>query len=395
MEHSKSPIHISVIVLGLFFFIMMLNVLTVTKTSVQDIAFTTMAWTEYISLFVLGFYIQKRNGFVSSTAPFTIGIMLFAFSYIITYILGEEMFNSSEALSNILLVLVFVLGMAQIKWNTDHMKVFGLLATACMFIFFLQWMHQDFPASLFQSSIRNPNIFGALIAILLYFPLVSFSSSNAWQKTLLSAGLVVGLFLVVVSSARAALLIIFIAVGARVVSYISSKIFNLLFYIVMLINLGFAFIYVWLYKSQLLMGINYWFLDHFGQQIFSGRQYIWDKAISYALEKPVLGHFVGIVPDDFITDAHYVHAHNQYLQILLESGLVGLGCFVLMLFAIWKVYQKSLNSSLVVWSACFYLGILFYQSLEVSLFDNMQAVGLFQWLIIAIGLGACVKEVKQ
>lgn len=392
MERLENKEYISTVLLGAFFMLLMFNTFTVTKLPIQDIAFVTMAWTQYLGLFILGYYLQKRKGFDSHTRLSALGIAVFAGGYTLTYILGSEVFESADALSDVWMVLIFVIGMAQIKWHMGYMKIFALIATAFMFVFFLQWMHQGFPTFQYQSSIRNPNIFGALVAVLLYFPIVRLASAGFLQRLYLSAGIVTGLFLIYMSSARSALLLVFIALVAKMVSLYSKKIFNLLFPLLIIFNLILVVTYGWLYKSRLFISLNEWSLEHFGKQIFSGRQEIWESGIQYALEKPLFGHFIGIVPKDFIANTEYVHAHNQFLQVFLESGLVGLVCFIFMLTVIWRTFLKNMDSTLSVWSACFYLGILFYQNFEISLFGNIQAVGLFQWLIISIGLGACMMQ---
>lgn len=86
----------------------------------------------------------------------------------------------------------------------------------------------------------------------------------------------------------------------------------------------------------------------------------------------------------------YIHAHNQYVQVWLESGIFGSICFVTMLYVVWRVLKKGLESSIVMWVACFFLGLLIYQSFEISLFFNMEPTGLLQWFILGLGVSTAI-----
>ena len=70
--------------------------------------------------------------------------------------------------------------------------------------------------------------------------------------------------------------------------------------------------------------------------VFSARTNIWEKAINWILEKPILGHRVGEF--EAATD---VYAHNIFLDISLSFGLVGLIIFlILLLHSIYKMRRN-------------------------------------------------------
>ncbi|TKJ38360.1 hypothetical protein CEE37_12635 [candidate division LCP-89 bacterium B3_LCP] len=70
----------------------------------------------------------------------------------------------------------------------------------------------------------------------------------------------------------------------------------------------------------------------------SGREVLWQPALELITEKPVLGHglnsFQAIFPDElrpYMTDPGAGDWHNLYLQVAVESGLLGLVAFLWML----------------------------------------------------------------
>lgn len=95
----------------------------------------------------------------------------------------------------------------------------------------------------------------------------------------------------------------------------------------------------------------------------SGRTLVWDFATSRALERPLLGYGFGDVfwiggksPGAvFWSNTHLAipHAHNGYLQLVLDAGTIGLGLFCLaVVTAIMKVVwlMRYSRNELSVWS---------------------------------------------
>src|SRR5699024_1502989 len=310
----------------LFFTLLLFNVFTVTKLPIRDAAFMTMEWTQYATIFLLGYLMQKKSFFLLSFKPFYLGIGLFAGVYIVLHFLSGRLDVSSD-LTHVLLVIIFVFALAHIKWEDKHITLFAIISVGLLLLFLIQWMSAGFPTFQFQSYTRNSNIFGVFVAVLVYFPVAAFKNSPLRYRIYFSVGILVALLLVYASSTRGALLLLFVAFGARIILKFSRRAFFFLFHAVMLFNFLFLVVYSCLSKYPLFIALNDWYLETFGKQIFSGRQHIWEPGISYGFENPLFGHFIGILPEDYIPDTHYVHAHNQYLQIFLESGLVGFACF--------------------------------------------------------------------
>lgn len=381
--------HTTTILAGIFFSILLFNVWSVTRESFQDIAFTTMEWTMYAAIFILGYSLRKNSFWEERVAPFNIGIAIFSLMYVAIHVLNGN-YHDNSALTTVLLYMIFIAAMAMTNWEKDQFVLFAYLSVGVILLLSIHWILLGHPTSRFQSYIRNPNILGVFVSCLVFFPVVAFHYVNKWKKGLLALGILIACILIYTSSARAVLLLLATVIASRVVLAISKKLFSLLFYGVMLFNFVFFLLYSLLAKTKYFTLLNDFSVNTFGKSFFSGREDIWEPALRFGLQEPFLGYWIGIAPKDYLEGTNLVHAHNQYVQIFLESGLIGLVFFVLFLLGIWKIYQRAIDVPIVQWSACFFLGILIYQNVEISLFFNMQAIGLLQWFIIAVGISGVV-----
>ncbi|SES88563.1 O-Antigen ligase [Oceanobacillus limi] len=376
---------LSFLLSGAFFLILLFNVFTVTKLPISDLAFTTMEWMHYVAFFVVGYTMAKQVQGGNKITPFYSGITLFGLGYVLVHLINGNYYNNSE-LTVILLYLVFILAVSHVKWKPKHFILFGYMSLGVILLLMIQWVQLGAQMSSFQSYIRNPNILGVFVSCLLFFPLVAIKYVPTWNRVLFIFGIGAACILIYVSSARAVLLLLVTVFLSRLILFYSKKVFYYLLGLLLLFNTFFLLVYTMLANSAYFKKLNELSVDIFGKNLFSGRQDVWESVLQFGLKQPFFGHEVGIVPKDYIEGTHYVHTHNQYLQIFIESGIVGMVLFVLFLYGIWKVYQKGLDFSIVRWSACFFLGILVYQNVEVSLFFNMQSIGLLQWFIISVGI---------
>lgn len=71
---------------------------------------------------------------------------------------------------------------------------------------------------------------------------------------------------------------------------------------------------------------------------FTGRTYIWDSVISSIAQSPLFGYgyqqFVATDIYQFYSQTNYGSAHDLWLQIAFQGGLVGLACFFLAYFSL-------------------------------------------------------------
>ena len=137
----------------------------------------------------------------------------------------------------------------------------------------------------------------------------------------------------------------------------------------------------------------------FGKGVFSfleqggsGRSAYWKKAISIIRSSPFLGTglntYTRILKRDKNPNAWW-YAHNCYLQMAAETGLVGLACFLWMLFVLlWHGFNNCTQIK-DPWLLAFLQGGLsgLCGFLVQSFFDNTfytVQLGMLMWLIIGL-----------
>ncbi|MFQ5479459.1 MAG: O-antigen ligase family protein [Candidatus Binatia bacterium] len=88
------------------------------------------------------------------------------------------------------------------------------------------------------------------------------------------------------------------------------------------------------------------------QDMENGRWPIWNAALGMFHDRPILGHgwgsFEGLYPgySGRPTGLYYDHAHNEYLEVLAEAGVVGLGLVAWLVFLFVRRLYRALSRPL-------------------------------------------------
>jgi len=149
-------------------------------------------------------------------------------------------------------------------------------------------------------------------------------------------------------------------------------------------NLTFSFVYIKIQSTNFGDWINTKSFEFFDKPFYSGRSTLWNSILIEIKEKQFFGFGLGTRAKD-ITSTH-LSAHNQYLQLLIEGGAVGLVLFLILLLSIWKLLIKEIDNFTTQISICFFIAILVYENFEMTLFQNNYSIAMLQWLIITIGV---------
>lgn len=96
----------------------------------------------------------------------------------------------------------------------------------------------------------------------------------------------------------------------------------------------------------------------------TGRTEIWSYLIPYALSHPILGHGFGGFWTDVMREATSSHAHNGYLDTILDIGFIGL--FILSMFLI-----VNCRAARNLMTQDFHWGILWFSFLMISVIHNI------------------------
>lgn len=365
----------------------------------------TLYRSEYESLFPLGDFtttisiigmclilvksISDKATYQESLLPVQLSIGLMMAIYLTSYFTYYKL--DVLLISRLMLFFLFILGSIRMKWNKQHLKMAGYIFSGAIILIFSHWLVSGFPLSGFKSIFRNENYLGVLLFCFLYFNIVSINYSKGKEQLYFVAILLLNLILIIPTSARSVVIAMFVILMSWIILKSFRNHFSKLFYIVMTGNFLFLIGYVGLSHTAIGAKLNDISFSLTGKNLFSGRHEIWNGVIRALVEKPLFGFGIGThAPDIADTSSR---AHNMYLQVVIETGLIGLAAFMFVLWAIWRLLNKRLNNTAAAkWSACFMLGILVYNEFEFTMMSNNYSIALFQWLIITIGINFVGRE---
>ncbi|WP_246806787.1 O-antigen ligase family protein [Halolactibacillus miurensis] len=196
--------------------------------------------------------------------------------------------------------------------------------------------------------------------------------------------LILTIYLVFQTHARSVYVSFFIVILMLLINYIKPKWVYYSFFLSLGGGLLFLLLYIILPGSELGNLFNTLSLKLFRKSFFSGREGIWNELWTHIAEAPILGH--GISTDPNYIESIGTSAHNQYLQIILESGFLGISLFIIFLYQLWLLLRKNQNHFTGMLSSAYLIAFIFYETFEVTLFQNNFNIGLIQWLIITMGV---------
>lgn len=134
----------------------------------------------------------------------------------------------------------------------------------------------------------------------------------------------------------------------------------------------------------------------FGVSVNTGRDQIWSQALQSIRGNVLCG--LGVTPRFSYRDRD-VSAHNLYLSVLAEYGVIGLIGLCCFLAAIWKALYRAHGprSAVQIYGMVAFIAFLVRDTFEVSLTQNNLQMGLGAWVVISIAIATttrptCVKK---
>lgn len=131
--------------------------------------------------------------------------------------------------------------------------------------------------------------------------------------------------------------------------------------------------------------------DQTGRSLHSGRQLIWPIALEEISNKPVLGNGAGFLINS-LPGSETWSAHNAYLQVGMQVGLLGLSLLLYALYVTLKNMQVRANAEVSFVFMAIWLMIVVYNCLEVSLIQNAMPIVVVQWLILGLLNGVVISK---
>jgi O-antigen ligase len=322
------------------------------------------AWSAaFIGFYCIGFFVQGSfRGFRYSVLSAILYLMLFLMLALVRYT------------NNFLLALGWCFGLFN-----------GLLG--------VWWLALGLPAE-FTAHMTNPNLSGGFFGFSLFFILLALQARQHQLLRLALAGLAVLTLLLSFTSASRAIML---ALAGLAIVYYSWRwltarrwrfytAFWVLVGVIIVITITIPILQMLPFYEQATALSE----ELFHKNLQSGRNVIWTLVFQGILDAPLFGHGPYYLPRNLF--AIDLSAHNLYLQVALQVGLLGVSALLAMLYAVWRVFWQGRHDNRVRLAAGFTAAILIHQTFDVSLTQHNLSLGLLMWMIMGLGAGLAINS---
>lgn len=239
----------------------------------------------------------------------------------------------------------------------------------------------------------NSNFTGMMIALLMMLLMLAYSQNKAKRYLLYIVLLIPSLL---ETNCRTAVLALVCLCGMYGIWYFTSRCkvahYGIGIMIIIIIG-GVIVIYPNLGSWEGFEEVNR-FLGQFSQKdLLSGREKVWLDAMTFIKEKPFYGYGLQVTLQELTGDIY--HAHNQFLQIALQGGVIGLALIGSILGSIWYGLYQVKDNRVVRISASIFVGIIVMGLFENTLLGDNIRQGVLQWGMIGIGMSGIIKYYRS
>lgn len=289
-------------------------------------------------------------------------------------------------LSQLILLLNFFFLFSKINYaiGSINANIISFVLTLYLIIFYGGLFLEGFNGSFYKSIYQNPNTLGI---VSLLFSWLSWILYKIYNKKIYMIYSLMYVFVIFMSGTRSSLVIVLLVVGNLMIFPIITKNrirWNLYYIFMITIILSITYIYPTLSNYSFFNEVNLHVFSLTGKNLLSGRNFIWQESIFLISQRPLFGYGTGTLLSS-ISDIN-ISAHNLYVQIAIQNGIIGLSLLLILLWGIWNTFYRNNSDSIVKLSACFFIGILVQNMFEVTLTQNNLSFAIVQWFIISVGL---------
>lgn len=254
-------------------------------------------------------------------------------------------------------------------------KVFSIIFILILFLIYINDEKLFYQSSFFESQLG-----------ILMLPAMSFFLLSTNKKFYRLLFMVLSGVVIYLSTRRGPLL----AYVAFVITYIfwdkitsHKKAYIAYFYVILSLSIITPFIYLSLSQpgSELGSIVNIFTIKYTGSRLFSGREDIWPYVIDMIKSRPLWGSGIGV--NLLESSSIEVSAHNLFLFIVLQTGIIGLFLFIQQLYQFWICYFQRNQYSKVFGSLL--VSIIIQQVFSLGLLSGKMALALSVWTLFSFG----------
>jgi O-antigen ligase len=295
-----------------------------------------------------------RWNIIKHSTFFIPGIILIASGVIGPIWYGH--YNSAGLGFLILAPIVLAVSLIEILWSPEDVLHFVRYATillipVCIFAFLFPWSGSFIAPS--EVSLRlmgtfaNPNYFAYFLEIILLFNLALLY--HVWEKASRNGLIVSGLFGILclyLTDSRSGMLAFLVGLTVFFLCMSEKTALTIIFglmSILLIVTAIFPEMSVSLFKDMIPRH------EHFLSE-FNHRFMLWEIALKEIYREPFLGTGIGtyklFIPENVPSAiADSIHAHNIYVNFMLELGLWGIISFMWMIYRIVRKLLSALQRS--------------------------------------------------
>ena len=286
-------------------------------------------------------------------------------------------------MAQIFLIFCYISYMTNIDFSNISIKVFNIFYTILCIISLLEYLvyHGNLWSKYMESGNNISGIYVFLTCINIAFVIMKKS-----QLKMLILPLMLVLPLMNTNSRTAIICALIIGICYLLLTVFRVRKYTsiLLFFTVIIAVFGIVYLYPRIYLWSGYAELDAWSLEHFGKHILNTRDAIWMNTIDVVGGNWLFGLGTGLLNRDVMY--YQGSSHNQYIQLYLQNGIVGLMLLFALFYTLWKTLSKHMEDNTVRFCLACFLGIIIFNCFETTLLQNKLVSGIIQWHLISIGV---------
>lgn len=327
---------------------------------------------------ILPLIISRKISIKDINGKIYLSIILISIYAIFNFIINSMSIYSLERLFQLLLCFIVLLSCTNHQWNKFDIRY---LKSNIYFLVLIMIFFKLLNGSLNENLFTNRNAMGGTLMSVI--PLIFLCNKKMKPIDILFLIIVI-VFLIISDNRSVWISILIFFCGLYIFPKFNQKGINYkaIFIIMLIICISIPQLYVLLWNSSVRTTLNELSYKYFNKNFFSGRQLIWSQLLPYIYQRKWIGYGFSVTLSMFFEETR--SAHNWYLQTILQMGIIGMIIICYLLKKIWDVLYQFKSKNVI--TLAFMLGILVWQSFEVTLTQNNLPTGIIVWMILGFGL---------
>lgn len=325
------------------------------------------------------------------------GLVFFYITFIVLMTIGVLINISQRAIitqMQFILLINYFLVFSMIKYEEKliNTKIIFLVLSIFLSIFYIGLITINPFETNYKSIYSNPNVLGLFAIMLFGISKIIYMITN---KKIYKIYSFVYVPIIILTGARTSILSFILIVSFNLLFDLFTKNrikWNLVLLIFIVAMTIIIYVYLNIESYFFFEQVNSLVFSITGKRILSGRNIIWKQAFELIKQKPWMGYGTGTTLSSL--NGITLSAHNLYIQIMIQNGLIGIFLFLSIIIAIWNILYYGKEDRIVKLCSSFLLGTLAINMFEVTFLQNNLSVAIMQWFFISVGVSRALNKSK-